>query len=63
VIDSFCFLFLPRFFPLSIRISSVSGRCARAAVIVENEGRLSDQQPFCGDAIQLRRRAYENSYA
>jgi len=48
-IDSSCFLFSPRF---SLRIASylvgLSGRCARAAVIVENAGRLSDQRPFSG---------------
>lgn len=45
--DNFCFLFSPRF---SLRIASylggLSGRCARAAAIVENAGRLSDQRPF-----------------
>jgi hypothetical protein len=49
MIDSFCFLFSPRF---SLRIVSylerLSGHCARAAVMVENAGRLSDQGPFSG---------------
>lgn len=49
MIDSFCFLFSPRF---SLGIASylvgLFGCCARAAVIVENAGRLSDQRPFSG---------------
>lgn len=48
-IDSFCFLFSPRF---SLRIAwylgGLSGGCARAAVIVGNTGKPSDQRPFCG---------------
>jgi hypothetical protein len=48
-IDSFCFLFSPRF-SLSVAsyLGGLSGRCARAAVIVGNAGKLSDQRPFSG---------------
>jgi hypothetical protein len=48
-IDSFCFLFSPRF---ALRIASylggLSGGCARAALMVGNAGKLSDQRPFSG---------------
>jgi hypothetical protein len=48
-IDSVRFPFSPRF---SLRIASypwgLSGRCARAAVIIQNAGMLSDQRAFSG---------------
>jgi hypothetical protein len=49
MIDSFCFPFSPRFSPrIASYLGGFSRRCARAAVIVENAGRLSDQRPFSG---------------
>jgi len=47
MIDAFCFLFSPRFsLHIASHLDDLSGRCTRAAVIVENAGRSEDQRPL-----------------